>query len=84
MPQPEWNGQLISEMDIDHINNTIKYLEQKARTAYSKEEMEVATTLDRYRAQEFEEKEWYDFLPDAYYHLTAERDKRPVNLGMNF
>lgn len=81
----EWNGKLISDMDTDHINNTITYLENRAKTAYKQEEDEVRTTLDRFKAQDFESKTWCDYLPDAYYHLVAERDKRPaIDTGLNF
>lgn len=81
----EWNGQPISEMDTDHVNNTISLLEKRAKAAYAKEELEVANTIDRFRAQDFEDKDWTDFLHESYYHLVAERDKRPaIDTGLNF
>lgn len=81
----EWNGQPISSMDTDHINNTITHLERRAKSAYEHEGEVVRDTLDRYRAQEFEDKTWYDFLPESYYHLIAERDKRPaIDTRLNF
>ena len=81
----EWNGTPISEMGTDHLINTINLLERRAKTAYQTEELEVANTLDRFRAQDFEGKDWTDFLHENYYHLVAERDKRPaIDKGLNF
>lgn len=81
----EWNGQPISELGTDHIINTISLLEKRAKTNYKTEELAVAETIDRHRAQDFEEKTWVDFLHESYYHLVAERDKRgPIDTGLNF
>ena len=62
-----WNGKLIAEMDTAHIDNTIAYLEKRA-----KEDCEHAGEDDL---------EWYEFLPEEYYALLKERDKRP---SLNF
>lgn len=81
----EWNGQPIKDMDTDHIINTISHLEKRAKTAYEHEGEIVRNTLDQFRAQAFDTKTWCDFLPESYYHLIAERDKRPtIAAGLNF
>lgn len=79
-----WNNKPIIEMDTEHLRNTISLLERRAKEKYQKEADEVAITLDSYRAQAFEEKSWYDFLPDEYYKMLKELDCRPIDLSLNF
>lgn len=79
-----WNNKPIKEMDTDHLRNTINLLERRAKEKYEKEADEIALTVDSYIAQAFEEKSWYDFLPDEYYKMLKELDSRPVDLGLNF
>jgi len=80
----EWNGQEISEMDTSHIESTIKLLEKRAKTAYATEQLAVENTLDSFRAQAFDEKDWTDFLHESYHALATELAKRGPDLSMNF
>ena len=73
----DWNGKPISEMDTDHIRNTIKLLENRARTKYAIEEEETRDSTDEYRVQRFlDAEDWREYLHEAYFPLVKELERR--------
>jgi hypothetical protein len=59
----EWNGRLIKDMDLQHIDNTLRMLEKAARRDCKK-----AGGSD-----------WKVYVPTVYFDLKEERDNRDHN-----